>query len=66
MSDIEHHAERGGLDATLGSDEFALPTSSGQAAQASYGDCSRSGCDPPAEHRRRGRTTLSRCSVTAW
>jgi hypothetical protein len=28
MSDIEHHALRGGLDAALGYDEFAAPTSS--------------------------------------
>jgi hypothetical protein len=30
MSDIEHHTERGGLDATLGDDEFGSPTSSGK------------------------------------
>jgi hypothetical protein len=30
ISDIEHHAWRGGLDAALGYDEFAAPTSSGE------------------------------------
>jgi hypothetical protein len=50
MSDIEHHAQRGGLDATLGYNEFAAPTSSGRAALAYCGDCrSKGACNPAAE-----------------
>jgi hypothetical protein len=64
MSDIEHHALRGGLDATLGN-EFASPTSSGQAARAFYCDClsKRAATRPPRSAA--WRTTLSRRSVAA-
>jgi len=66
MSDIEHHAWRGGLNAALGYDEFAPTDFLRRAAQASDRIAFRSGCDPPTERRRRGRTTLSRRGVAAW
>jgi hypothetical protein len=66
MSDIEHHAWRGGLNAALGYDEFAPPTSSGEQLTRPTAIAFRSGCDPPTERRRRGRTTLSRRGVAAW
>jgi hypothetical protein len=49
MSDIVHHAERGGLDATLGYGEFGSPTSSGKQLKHPTAIASRSGCDPPSE-----------------
>jgi hypothetical protein len=66
MSDIEHHVSRGGLDATLGYNEFAAPTSSGQAAQASCCDClSKRAATHPPRVGGVGRMTLSRRSVAA-
>jgi hypothetical protein len=49
MSDIVHHAQRGGLDANLGYDEFGSPTSSGKQLKRPAAIASRSGCDQPAE-----------------
>jgi hypothetical protein len=46
MSDIEHHAQCGGLDATLGYDEFASPTSSGKQLKRPTAIASRSGLRP--------------------
>jgi hypothetical protein len=46
MSAIVHHAERGGLDATLGYGEFGAPTSSGQSHFASSAIAARSGLRP--------------------
>jgi hypothetical protein len=46
MSDIEHHALRGGLDATLGYDEFASPTSSGKQLTRPTAIASRNGPRP--------------------